>query len=1257
MAPGKFNFAIDRGGTFTDVVVQKPDGSYGSFKLLSEQEDPEWDAPSEAVRRALNKEPNGQPIDGRQIGWIRMSSTVATNALLEHKGERTVLAVTSGFKDLLYIGNQSRPNLFDLQVQMMEPLYEDVIEVEERVVLSKEDCRLQEKHPTVTCANGELVEIWKEVNVSKLENDLAQAYKRGIRSVAIVLLHSYLYDKHELQVESIARKIGFKYISLSSRIMPTVRIVPRGYTASANAYLSPVVERYLAKFKNAFVNLHPHQLLLMQSDGGLSTPDCFQACQAVLSGPAGGVTGAASLQRSESQLLTGRAIIGFDMGGTSTDVCRVAGKLEQQFETDIAGITLCCPQLDIRTVAAGGGSRLKFQDGQFVVGPDSVGAMPGPLCYGRGGQLALTDANVVLNRLLPTYFPAILGPNSDESLDIDTPRKAFQALTDKVNLYAKKHGSSEYRSLEEVALGFVKVANEAMCRPIRALTEEKGYDTARHVLVCFGGASGQHACSIARALNIQEVFIHKLSSVFSAYGLALADIVVEAQRPCILPFAEENFAYFESELRAMSTIGRDKLLLQGLEEESIVYDAYMEMRYAGTDYALSCSPSPDGRIESFMQSFISGHKREFGFLCPQRQIIVDNIRVRAISKSSVDIAKQKIPRLQDQEDHLVPDRIMKCYFENGYLDTPVYLFNCLTSGQAIAGPAIIVNENNTFVVEPDCNARITDQGNIFIKVNKEMIAESGDNFDPVRLSIFGHRFMGIAEQMGKVLRRTAISTNIKERLDFSCALFGNDGSLVANAPHIPVHLGAMAETVKYQCKNNRNSIREGNVLLCNHPAAGGSHLPDLTVITPVFRHGHNEPVFFVANRGHHADIGGLAPGSMPPNSTSLEQEGATFDSFNLVDHGVFQEDALIEKLLEPGKVAGCSGCRRLDDCLADLKAQIAANRKGIDLVNELIDLYGLDEVQRYMHYIQANAGETVRNMLKQIKARLTRENKKALLAKEYMDDGTPIQLSISINEQGSAVFDFTGTGYEVLGNLNSPKAVTMAAILYSIRCLVDRDIPLNDGCLEPIRVVLPPNSILRAHPTAAVVGANVLTSQRIVDVLLKCFEACAASQGCMNNVSFGDDKICYYETVAGGCGAGPTWNGRSGTHSHMTNTRMTDTEILERQYPVVVPRFSLRHDSGGNGIHKGGDGIVREMLFRRPLTLSVLTERRVFAPYGLNGGLPGKRGLNLLHIASSGRVVNLGAKAIAQVAAGDIFAMHTPGGGGWGTTPQATAAK
>ncbi|KHJ41426.1 hydantoinase/oxoprolinase [Trichuris suis] len=1213
MVGGKFNFAIDRGGTFTDVLVQRPNGSYRSFKLLSEQEDPEWDAPSEAIRRELNEQyfQHDEPIDGRHIGWIRMGTTIATNALLERKGERTVLAVTSGFKDLLYIGNQCRPNLFDLKVEMMEPIYEQVIEVEERVVLSKEDCPLQAKYPTVTCPNGKVVEIWKNVNIQKLQNDLTETYQRGIRSLAVVLLHSSLYDKHELQVESIARKVGFKHISLSSRIMPTIRVVPRGYTACADAYLSPVMERYLTKFKSAFTNLNLHQVLFMQSDGGLSTMDCFQACRAVLSGPAGGVKAAASLQTSESELLAGRAIIGFDMGGTSTDVCRVAGKLQHQFETVIAGLTLCCAQLDIRTVAAGGGSRLKFQDGQFLVGPDSVGAIPGP------------------------------------------------ALTDEINLYLKQHGRAEYRCLEEIALGFLQVANEAMCRPVRTLTEEKGYDAAHHVLVCFGGASGQHACSIARALNIQDVLIHKLSSVFSAYGLALADVVVEIQRPYLLPFTEENFDFFKSEILAISTIGRDKLLSQGLDDESIIYDTYMEMRYADTDYTISCSPSEDGRIESFMDSFLISHKREFGFLCPQRKIIVDNIRIRAVSKSSVDVERQyetsTTPQVETKQStpdtltladaDLMHFQIVKCYFEGGYMDTPVYLFNCLKVGQAIVGPAIIVDENNTFIVEPDCVARITGKGNVFIRVNKKAIAEATETLDPVRLSIFGHRFMGIAEQMGKVLRRTAVSTNIKERLDFSCALFSNKGSLVANAPHIPVHLGAMAEAVKHQYKHNKQSIREGNVLLCNHPAAGGSHLPDLTV----FRDGYNEPVFFVANRGHHADIGGLVPGSMPPNSTSLEQEGATFESFNIVDGGIFQEEALIEKLLEPSKVAGCSGCRHLDDCIADLKAQIAANQKGIDLVNELIDQYGMGEVQRYMNYIQTNAEETVRSMLKQIRARLIKEKKKNLFAREYMDDGTAIQLSIHINEQGDALFDFTGTGHEVMGNLNSPKAVTMAAILYSLRCLVDRDIPLNDGCLEPIRVVLPPHSILNAHPTAAVVGANVLTSQRIVDVILKCFEACAASQGCMNNTAFGDDKISYYETVAGGCGAGPTWNGRSGTHSHMTNTRMTDTEILELQYPVVVNRFCIRPNSGGDGLHKGGDGIVREILFRKPLTLSILTERR--CPV-LSGGLPGKRGLNLLTIASLGRVVNLGAKAMTHVASGDIFTMHTPGGGGWGT-PQA----
>ncbi|KAG9267554.1 5-oxoprolinase [Astyanax mexicanus] len=1261
----KFDFAIDRGGTFTDVFARLPDGRERVLKLLSHDPQNYKDAPTEGIRRVLEQEtgrsfPREQPVDSSLIGWIRMGTTVATNALLERQGERTALLVTRGFKDLLHIGTQARPNLFDLRVCMPDVLYEEVIEVDERVVLRQDGCQLSREEPKriVTGSTGESLEVWQELDLHRVERDLKAVLSRGITSLAVLLLHSYIWPAHEKAVGSLAWRLGFTQVSLSSEVMPMIRAVPRGYTVCADAYLTPKIHQYLSGFTSGFKGgLKDVDVLFMQSDGGLTPMEQFSGSRAVLSGPAGGVVGYAVTSYSSTEK---KPVIGFDMGGTSTDVSRYAGQYEHVFEATTAGVTLQAPQLDINTVAAGGGSRLFFRSGMFIVGPESAGAHPGPACYRKGGPLTVTDANLALGRLLPDFFPHIFGPGENEPLSTEETMKGFQQLTQDINHFLSssqsEHGASQKKgksemSLEEVAMGFIRVANEAMCRPIRALTQAKGHDTSQHVLACFGGAGGQHACAIARALGMKTVFIHKYSGVLSAYGLALADVVEEAQEPCSLQYKEDSYSELDRRIQELTQRCQNTLQQRGFSCSQISTEVFLHMRYEGTDCALMVNASGyPGHAQScqagdFRTSFTKRYLKEFGFTIADRPIVVDDIRVRGSGKSgikSVTIAKKG-------HDSSKPTKVTKCYFEEGYLDTSVYMWDDLTCGYSIEGPAIIIDKNSTILVEPGCSAQLTESGDMCVAVGTDSHCVLGTELNTVQLSIFSHRFMSIAEQMGRVLQRTSISTNIKERLDFSCAVFGPDGGLVSNAPHIPVHLGAMQETVQYQLKAIGSSLKEGDVILSNHPCAGGSHLPDLTVITPVFQRGVSRPVFFVASRGHHADIGGITPGSMPPHSTSLQQEGAVFTSFKLVTEGVFQEKAVTDALMAPAQYPGCSGTRNLHDNLSDLRAQVAANQRGSQLVGELIDCYGLAVVQAYMGYIQSNAELAVRDMLKEF-ARRRRQQTGSLEveAEDQMDDGTPIRLKVQINEEeGSAVFDFSGTGTEVWGNCNAPRAITLSALIYCLRCMVGQEIPLNQGCLNPIKVIIPPGSILQPSQSAAVVGGNVLTSQRVVDVIFRAFEACAASQGCMNNVSFGSEKSGYYETVAGGAGAGPGWNGRSGVHSHMTNTRITDPEILEKRYPVVLQQFSLRPGSGGAGRFQGGDGVIRKLLFRSKMILSVLTERRSTRPYGLHGGESGAAGLNLLYRAD-GRVLNLGAKTTVSLEPGDVFCLHTPGGGGYG---------
>lgn len=1269
VAGEKLRFCIDRGGTFTDVYAEIPGYSEGRvMKLLSVDPSNYEDAPVEGIRRILEeftgeKIPRSSKVPTDKIEWIRMGTTVATNALLERKGERIALCVSKGFRDLLQIGNQARPNIFDLTVSKPSNLYEEVIEVDERVELVLDDQTVSSDSSStiVKGVSGELVRITKPLNEEALKSSLKGLLKKGISCLAVVLMHSYTFPNHEASVEQLALGLGFRHVSLSSALTPMVRAVPRGLTASVDAYLTPVIKEYLSGFMSKFdEGLGKLNVLFMQSDGGLAPESRFSGHKALLSGPAGGVVG---FSQTLYGLETEKPLIGFDMGGTSTDVSRYAGTYEQVIETQISGAIIQAPQLDINTVAAGGGSKLKFQFGAFRVGPESVGAHPGPVCYRKGGELAVTDANLLLGYVIPEYFPSIFGPDEDQPLDINATRDKFDELAKQINVYRKSQDPlAKDMTLEQIAQGFVNVANETMCRPIRQLTEMKGHETSNHALACFGGAGPQHACAIARSLGMKEVLIHKFCGILSAYGMGLADVVEELQEPYSAVYGPESLIEASHRESNLLKLVMQKLQEQGFSDENIKTEAYLNLRYEGTDTAImvKCPINEDGSKGDYAVEFVKLFEREYGFKLQNRNILICDVRIRGIGVTNILKPRalesaMTVPKFECN---------YKVYFGNGWQDTPLFKLENLGYGHVILGPAIIMNGNSTVIVEPNCKAFITKYGNIKIQIesNIEVSKLAGKVADVVQLSIFNNRFMGIAEQMGRTLQRTSISTNIKERLDFSCAIFGPDGGLVANAPHVPVHLGAMSSSVCWQLKYWGNNLTEGDVLVTNHPSAGGSHLPDITVITPVFDSG--KLVFFVASRGHHAEIGGITPGSMPPFSKSIWEEGAAIKAFKLVEKGVFQEEGISKLLRFPSSddsAFSIPGTRRLQDNLSDLHAQIAANQRGIALIKELIEQYGLETVQAYMNYVQDNAEEAVREMLKSVALRVSvpKSGKEDLLTieeEDYMDDGSVIHLKLTIDsKKGEAFFDFTGTSPEVYGNWNAPEAVTAAAVIYCLRCLVNVDIPLNQGCLAPVKIYIPPGSFLSPSDKAAVVGGNVLTSQRITDVILTAFQACACSQGCMNNLTFGDDTFGYYETIGGGSGAGPSWEGTSGVQCHMTNTRMTDPEIFEQRYPVLLHRFGLRENSGGAGFNRGGDGLVREIEFRRPVVVSILSERRVHAPRGLRGGKDGARGSNFL-ITKDKHKVYLGGKNTITVQAGEILQIFTPGGGGWGS-PQSIGGK
>ncbi|KAG7813787.1 hypothetical protein KL921_000061 [Ogataea angusta] len=1288
--------AIDRGGTFTDCV-----GSWDSdsgrkdviIKLLSVDPQNYPDANLEGIRRLMEtytgqKIPRGQPLDTSRIQHLRLGTTVATNALLERKGERCALVTTRGFKDILRIGNQSRPHIFDLSIAKPDAIYESVVEIDERVTLEDfvEDPQRNYTAPNgadlVKGLSGETVRVLKRPNEDEIRSLLTILYGTGVRSLAVCLLHSFTFPDHELLVGKIAEEVGFSHISLSHKLTPMIKLVPRANSSVADAYLTPEIKKYLSGFESglkdglasvAHGKTSGVKCQFMQSDGGLVDASGFSGLRAILSGPAGGVVGYSKTCYDPKNKIP---LIGFDMGGTSTDVSRFGdGKFDHVFETTTAGITIQSPQLDINTVAAGGGSILDFKNGLMTVGPESASSHPGPACYRKGGPLTITDANLILGRLVPEYFPSIFGPNEDQPLDIEIAEKKFQELTDKINA---AHPHLPAMSVQQAAWGFLKVANETMARPVRQLTEAKGHVLAKHRLVSFGGAGGQCACDVAKLLNISVVLVHRFSSVLSAYGMALADVVEEVQEPSSYLLEDSSQPFLQARLEALKQQAAKSLQAQGFKSEDISFEEYLNLRYQGTESGLMVVK---GKGWDFKENFFALHKREFGFIF-DKEIIVDDIRVRAIGKGldrQEEYVDDQLQRLTSENRLATVSKdkvhfVKKTFWGDEDLDTPVYRLEQLDVGTQIVGPAIVADGTQTNVIPPKATATVL-SAHLLIQLTEEKKSiTTGDEeivVEPVLLSIFGHRFMDIAEQMGISLQKTSVSVNVKERLDFSCALFDPHGNLVANAPHVPVHLGSMSTCVATQAKLWEGKLKPGDVLISNHPSAGGTHLPDITVITPAFD-GDNI-IFYVASRAHHADIGGILPGSMPPNSKELWEEGATFYSELLVRNGEFQMDKITKIMLEdPAKFPGSSGTRRLSDNISDLKAQVAANQKGISLIERLVDEFGLPTIIRYMTAIQENAKQTVSAMLDQLIKEHGEEN---LACTDYMDDGSAIHLQVRKDrEDGKVVFDFTGTSPQAYNNFNAPRAIVFSAIIYCLRCLVDEDIPMNQGCLDPIKVVIPESSLLSPDDGCAVVGGNVCTSQRITDTILKAFHVMADSQGCCNNFTFGtggntpDGKYAqgfgYYETIAGGHGASAKWEGVSGVHTNMTNTRITDPEVFEKRYPIILREFSIREGSGGDGMHRGGDGVVRDVEFRVPVTASILSERRVIAPHGISGGKDGARGVNLwikktkdTEGQESERIINIGGRSSVQVAAGDRIQILTPGGGGYGAASEKSTKR
>ncbi|MFO1468194.1 MAG: hydantoinase B/oxoprolinase family protein [Steroidobacteraceae bacterium] len=1190
----RWQFWIDRGGTFTDVIGRDPDGRLHAVKLLSEDPARYRDAAVAGIRRLLSLRED-EAITPQRVECVRMGTTVATNALLERKGERTVLCITRGFRDALRIAYQHRPRLFDRHIMLPEQLYERVIEVDERID-----------------AQGRVL---RPLDAHVLRTDLEDALKAGARAVAIVLMHAWRHPAHEREAAALARGLPFEHVSVSHETSPLIKLVARGDTTVVDAYLSPVLARYVARIASEMPEV---PLYFMQSSGGLARASAFAGKDAVLSGPAGGIVGMA---RTAVQAGHPR-VIGFDMGGTSTDVSHYAGEFERAFESQVAGVRIRAQMMSLQTIAAGGGSIIRFDGARLRVGPQSAGADPGPACYRRGGPLCITDANLLLGRLQPEAFPAVFGPGANQPPDITVVREAFTEL-------ARRMGRDGLHILpEQAAAGAIRIAVSAMANAIKRISVARGHDVTRYVLQCFGGAGGQHACQVADELGMTRILVHPLAGVLSAYGMGLADQSVIRESSLEIGLTDAGLAAATAKLDELAEDARAALEAQGAPAASIHVQRWLNIRYEGTDTALGVR---DGSLNSLRSGFEAAYRQRFAFLMPGRALVIGSATVEALSSAETPAATARPASATKVDPVAVP------LYTTRWEQAPLHRRDRLPAGMAIAGPAIIADDHATTVVEPGWSATIDAGGLLLLKrdATRERPRDAAAGVDPVLLEVFNNLFMNIAEQMGLQLQATAHSVNIKERLDFSCALFDAQGQLIANAPHMPVHLGSMSESVASVIARQPR-LRPGDVFMLNDPYHGGTHLPDVTVITPVFiAPGDGRPRFFVGSRGHHADIGGITPGSMPPFSHRIDEEGVLFDNFPLIIAGEFQERALLERL-----TAGPWPGRNPQQTMADLRAQVAANEKGVQELRSLVQTHGQELVTAYMRHVQDNAEESVRRVIT------------ALRSGEFtvrLDSGARIHVRVSVDAQArEACIDFSGSSAQLADNFNAPRAVTMAAVLYVFRTLIEDDIPLNAGCLKPLHIIVPDGSMLNPGPPAAVVAGNVETSTCIVHALYGALGVMASAQPTMNNLTFGDDRHQYYETIAGGSGAGPGHDGTAVVQTHMTNSRLTDPEVLESRFPVLLESFAIRHGSGGAGRWRGGDGGVRRLRFLEAMHASILSNGRREPAFGLDGGANGAPGINRVE-RCDGRVEILGPLAECSMQPGDVFIVETPGGGGFGT--------
>lgn len=1203
----RWQFWIDRGGTFTDVVGRRPnaDGSFTlvTHKLLSENPEHYRDAAVAGIRHLLGLKA-GEPVTPAQVACVKMGTTVATNALLERKGEPTLLVTTQGFRDALRIAYQNRPRIFDRHIQLPELLYSAVVEAHERVG-----------------AHGDVIQPLDEL---LLKEELLTQYQRGLRSVSIVFMHGYRYTAHELAAKRLAAGVGFTQISTSHETSPMMKFVSRGDTTVVDAYLSPILRRYVEQVAAEMPGV---QLFFMQSSGGLTDAHAFQGKDAILSGPAGGIVGMA-----RTAAIAGiDKVIGFDMGGTSTDVSHYAGEFEREFETQVAGVRMRAPMMSIHTVAAGGGSLLAFDGSRFRVGPQSAGANPGPASYRRGGPLAVTDANVMLGKIQPRYFPKVFGPAANEALSLEVVQAKFDEL-------ARQTG----RLAESVAEGFIDIAVQQMANAIKKISVARGYDVTRYTLQCFGGAGGQHACLVADALGMTRVFVHPLAGVLSAYGMGLADQTVIREQAVEVRLTAAAMAGIVAQLDGLARVAEDELTRQRVSVGAVTTHRRVHVRYEGSDAALlvkypqTSAPNPEATVALIEAGFEAAYRQRFSFLMQGKGLVVEAVSVEAVVAGDAPAEpRHALHAPRDLQMSGAVRETVRMYSGGQWVDAALVVREDLQPGDIIPGPAIIAEKNATTVVEPGWAAELTafDHLALVRRAPRAIKFAAGTTVDPVLLEVFNNLFMNIAEQMGLQLQNTAYSVNIKERLDFSCALFDAAGNLIANAPHMPVHLGSMGESIKTVVRENADTMQPGDVFVLNDPYHGGTHLPDITVITPVYL--NDQPTFYVGSRGHHADVGGITPGSMPPFSTRIEEEGVQINNFKLVDRGVLREAEMVT-LLQSGEYPS----RNPQQNMADLKAQIAANEKGVQELGKMVDQFGLDVVQAYMNHVQDNAEESVRRVITRLK-----DGAFTL----PLDNGAQISVAIRVNAvERSAVIDFTGTSPQQTNNFNAPTAVCMAAVLYVFRTLVDDDIPLNAGCLKPLHVVIPAGSMLNPNPPASVVAGNVETSSCITNALYGALGVMAASQCTMNNFTFGNARYQYYETISGGSGAGEGFNGTDVVQTHMTNSRLTDPEVFEFRFPVRLESYEVRQGSGGAGRWHGGNGGVRRVKFLEPMTASILSNGRTHGAFGMAGGQPGQTGANRV-LRADGRIEELQHIGQAEMQAGDVFEICTPGGGGFGS--------